>query len=327
MSNILQHNIERFGMVTVMDVVLYDINANGTQGAPKLFLDTLKMTNINTEGSNKEIRGGIGNDMLISYDFGRTANIEIQDALLSPASLAVLFGQNNGPAPVTEISHNVLVEAGGSVNPGNIVAGSVYIYPTDGVSAPTQAASTIPSTISVRSRVLWIEEVSSASVSGQEQTFNVLASNNPDLIIQLPPTTISVQSVEDSAEAAVGFVFDIATKKVTIDSDVLDAAANGTGVITFTIAGSQFKEVRLTNDNFPTAMKLVGTSFVIEESTGKKKRIQIEIPKFKINSNFAFTMDAEGDASVFDFNGVALVQNGELMKIQFLGDYDYDVNI
>ena len=73
-------------------------------------------------------------------------------------------------------------------------------------------------------------------------------------------------------------------------------------------------------------MKLVGTSFVIEEKTGKKKKIQIEIPKFKINSNFSFTMDAEGDASVFDFNGVALVQDGELMKIQFLGDYDYDVN-
>lgn len=325
MSNILQHNIERFGMVTVMDVVLYDINANGSQGAPKLFLDTLKMTNINTEGNNKEIRGGIGNDMLISYDYGRTASIEIQDALLSPQSLAILFGINNGPATVTEISHNVLVPASGTVTTGVIKAGSVFIYPTDG-SSPTLAGSTVPNPVSARSRVLWIEEVSATQVTGQTQAFTVLAENNVDLIVQLPATALSVQTVVDSAEAGVAFVFDVVTKRVSIDAAALEAAAAGAGVITFTIAGSQFKEVRLTNDNFPIAMKLVGTSFVIEESTGKKKKIQIEIPKFKINSNFSFTMDAEGEASIFDFNGVALVQNGELMKIQFLGDYDYDVN-
>jgi hypothetical protein len=68
-------------------------------------------------------------------------------------------------------------------------------------------------------------------------------------------------------------------------------------------------------------MKLVGESFVIEEKTGKKKKIKIEVPKLKINSNFSFTMDAEGDASVFDFSGVALAQDGELIKIQFLGEY------
>ena len=254
MSNILQHNIERFGMVTVMDVVLYDINNDGTQGAPKLFLDTLKMTNISTEGSNKEIRGGIGNDMLISYDFGRTANIEIQDALLSPASLAVLFGTTTNT--ITEISHNVIVKKTADLpTPGTIKDGSLYVYPLDGTAAIEEGGdeSDFPQSVTDPGvRILWIQTLTTA-VAGQS-------------------------------------------------------------------------EVTLTNDNFPIAMKLVGTSFVIEEKTGKKKRIQIEIPKFKINSNFAFTMDAEGDASVFDFNGVALVQNGELMKIQFLGDYDYDVN-
>ena len=253
MSNILQHNIERFGMVTVMDVVLYDISNNGSQGAPKLFLDTLKMTNISTEGSNKEIRGGIGNDMLISYDYGRTANIEIQDALLSPASLAVLFGTVT--KNVEEISHNVLVRKTADLpTPGAIKAGSLYVYPVDGGTPIEEEGSQadFPTSISEPVRILWIQTLETP-IAGQ-------------------------------------------------------------------------KEVTLTNDNFPIAMKLVGTSFVIEETTGKKKKIQIEIPKFKINSNFAFTMDAEGDASIFDFNGVALVQNGELMKIQFLGEYDYEVN-
>jgi hypothetical protein len=153
MSNILQHNIERFGMVTVMDVVLYDIKNDGTQGAPKLFLDTLKMTNISTEGENKEIRGGIGNDMLISYDFGRTANIEIQDALLSPSSLAILFGTTK--KAVTEISHNVLVRTTADLpTPGTIKPGSVYIYPVNGSAPITVAGSALPASINTPVRIL-----------------------------------------------------------------------------------------------------------------------------------------------------------------------------
>jgi hypothetical protein len=319
MSNILQHNIERFGMVTVMDVVLYDINANGTQGAPKLFLDTLKMTNINTEGSNKEIRGGIGNDMLISYDYGRTANIEIQDALLSPASLAILFGTQI--SAVTEISHNVLVPASGTVAAGTIKAKSVYVYPVDGSEPLANGADTIPS-ITKKSRVLWIETVAAGAT--KTTTFTSLASANTDKIVQLPQNTVAITSVTAPGPVNIPFVYDAALQRVYIDSAALDAAGAVVITVTFTVASG--KEVTLTNDNFPIAMKLVGTSFVIEEATGKKKKIQIEIPKFKINSNFSFTMDAEGDASVFDFNGVALVQDGELMKIQFLGEYDYDVN-
>jgi hypothetical protein len=321
MSNILQHNIERFGMVTVMDVVLYDINNNGTQGAPKLFLDTLKMTNINTEGSNKEIRGGIGNDMLISYDFGRTANVEIQDALLSPESLSVLWGAG-AQQYVTEISHNVLVENSSAITAGTIKPGSVYVYPVDGsdLAGFTQGQSAIPSFSNKKCRVLWIETKASTTLTDQTQNFTIPASGWVDLIISVPGAT-SITSVVDSNDVAVPFVFDTNNQTVYIDAAALEAATAGVGVITFAKASGEFKQVTLTNDNFPQAMKLVGESFVIEEKTGKKKKIKIEIPKFKINSNFSFSMDAEGDASVFDFSGVALAQDGELIKIQFLGSY------
>lgn len=130
MANILQHNVERFGMVTVMDVVLYDLDANDKFLKPVLFLDTLKMTNINTEGSAKEIRGGIGNDMLINYDFGRTANIEMQDALLSTESLAILWGTEVGSTTIVDYN-----EVRTTAPTATAVAGSVYIYPTDGKTA------------------------------------------------------------------------------------------------------------------------------------------------------------------------------------------------
>jgi hypothetical protein len=135
MLNILQHNIERFGMVTVMDVMLFDTDTN----APVLQLDTLKMTNISVEAEAKEIRGGIGNDMLISFDFGRTANIEMQDALVSPDSIAFLWGsQATTAAPVQydvvetyETASNgalTFVETVNSPNPVFVPASGTKIY-------------------------------------------------------------------------------------------------------------------------------------------------------------------------------------------------------
>jgi len=249
MANILQHNVERFGMVTVMDVVLFDI----ITGLPKIYLDTLKMTNINTEGSNKEIRGGIGNDMLISYDFGRTANIEIQDALISPDSLALLWGTNVNTDSVTkQVTENKV----GAVSTGLLT-------------------------------------LSSTPVSGTLKVMNAL-------------TGAVIEGTLDDLE------FTPTTPAHSAGISV---------VVTYATIVSGAKEIILTNDNFPQAMRLVGESFVIDESTGAKKRIQIDIPKFKISSNFSFSMDAEGDASVFDFSGVALANDGEIIKIKYLGNY------
>jgi hypothetical protein len=266
MSNILQHNIERFGMVTVMDVVLYEVG--GTK--PILFLDTLKMTNISVEGSNKEIRGGIGNDMLISYDFGRTANIEMQDALISPDSLAFLWGKvkDGEPLNVTNVDYQVVETHKAVDNSGTI---EITLDNSDALETTAQ----------LKAYALDVEGTDEGEVE------------------------ISASGVVTSKAGAGG----------------LTLQEGETYRVFFTARDDSAKEIVLTNDDFPSAVKLIGTTFVINEKDGKKKRVQIEIPKFKIDSNFSFTMDAEGDASVFDFNGVALAQSGELIKFRYLGDY------
>ena len=61
--------------------------------------------------------------------------------------------------------------------------------------------------------------------------------------------------------------------------------------------------------------------FFIEEATGKQILAEIEIPKLKLNSNFNLTMESEGDASIFDFSGMALVENTttrDLIKLKVL---------
>ena len=78
----------QFGVAEVMDVIFYNL----ATGKPELFLDTLKMTNLENTADEKIARGGQGNPILITWDFDREANFEIQDALLSPKTLELLTG-------------------------------------------------------------------------------------------------------------------------------------------------------------------------------------------------------------------------------------------
>lgn len=88
--NVLKHNAEKFGIVTVIDATMFSLTTN----EPILELDTLKIANISSESSMKEVRGGQSATQLIIYDFARTINLEVQDALASLGSFQYLLGAN-----------------------------------------------------------------------------------------------------------------------------------------------------------------------------------------------------------------------------------------
>ena len=83
---------DRYGIKEVADVTFYKIDSNGAKGAPVLFLDTLKVSTIEQTASSADARGGKGNPKLISWDFGKEINVTLTDALFSPASMAIMFG-------------------------------------------------------------------------------------------------------------------------------------------------------------------------------------------------------------------------------------------
>lgn len=92
MANILS----RYGIKEVADVTFYKINNDESQGAPVLYLDTLKVSTIEQTAENAEARGGKGNAALISWDFGKEITVTLEDALYSPKSLALIYGDDNG---------------------------------------------------------------------------------------------------------------------------------------------------------------------------------------------------------------------------------------
>ena len=84
--------LDRYGIKEVADVTFYEINTDGTAGAPVLYLDTLKVSTIEQTAESADARGGKGNAALISWDYGKEITVTLEDALYSAKSLALMFG-------------------------------------------------------------------------------------------------------------------------------------------------------------------------------------------------------------------------------------------
>ena len=93
--------LDRYGIKEVADVTFYNINEDGSLGNPVLFLDTLKVSTIEQTASSSDARGGKGNAKLISWDFDKEISVTLEDALFSPKSLSIMYGQSGDV--VTEV--------------------------------------------------------------------------------------------------------------------------------------------------------------------------------------------------------------------------------
>lgn len=87
---------EQYGLKEVANVTFYALKAdpkrNIVAGQPVLFLDTLKVSNIETTAEDTAAQGGWGNPKLITWEYGKEVNLTLEDALFSPASLQVMMG-------------------------------------------------------------------------------------------------------------------------------------------------------------------------------------------------------------------------------------------
>lgn len=94
----------RYGLKEVANVIFFDVST----GKPVIFFDTLKVSTIENSSESTEARGGQGNAKLMSWDFGRTATLTMQDALLSDSSLAILAGDTVKTSGITAVGREVL---------------------------------------------------------------------------------------------------------------------------------------------------------------------------------------------------------------------------
>ena len=86
---------EQYGIKEVADVTIYKLTKNedgGYDEIPFLFLDTLKVSTLEQTAESSDARGGKGNAKLLSWDYGKEINVTLEDALYSPASMALMWG-------------------------------------------------------------------------------------------------------------------------------------------------------------------------------------------------------------------------------------------
>jgi hypothetical protein len=351
-SNLIGHNLEKFGMITVLDATFYDV----ATGVPLIHFDTLKMSNISSEGQQKEIRGGQGAELLLTYDFGRTANIEVTDALASMYSLEYLWGGTidrtatfdylkrkegvvitNTLSAVISASATIGTVAGSGAGPftatitvgtgegnnyavGNILSATAGSPGTLGTGVVTVVSKTA-NTINVSST----GAMTAGSITNIKRKVYQIAINSqmPDLKGKGSTSTTFKGNVGtrllDFQITDITNGAQLAQAVVAINSELSLTSAITYYTVTADTAVDHTHELVLTNLDFPPIVKMVGDSFLLDQDTGRKIAMQIEIPRFKLDTNFSFTLEGEGDASVFDFSGVALSDNGNILIMRTLG--------
>lgn len=115
----------RYGLKEVANVIFFDVST----GKPVIFFDTLKVSTIENSSESAEARGGQGNNKLMSWDFGRSATLTLQDALLSDISLSLLSGNAVESSDVEIVGREVLtVSASGVTLAETPVANTVTVY-------------------------------------------------------------------------------------------------------------------------------------------------------------------------------------------------------
>ena len=91
---------EYYGIKEVANVyfeALYD-EATGLSDTPYkagdivLYLDTLKVSTVETTAENVSAQGGWGNPKLITWDYGKDINVTLEDAVVSFEELRTMLG-------------------------------------------------------------------------------------------------------------------------------------------------------------------------------------------------------------------------------------------
>ena len=281
--------LDRYGIKEVADVTFYSINADGSRGAPALYLDTLKVSTIEQTAETSDARGGKGNPKLITWDYGKEINVTIEDALFSAKSMAIMFGNGTvASANNEDVVRTVMVRADAD---GKLPDHFVADVRLNGAAGATRekiymgSGSTIPA---------GMVEFSKSGI-----TLVGLTKEN-GAVIQ-----------PNSASDTFTFV-EWASTTVAADEKVF---------VTYSVKATK-KTITISGDSFPGTYYVVGDTYARSDVTGADQFFQFIIKKAKVTSENTITLEAEGDPSVFSMNLTVLrPEDGEMMQL-----VQYDLN-
>lgn len=277
--------LDRYGIKEVADVTFYSINADGSRGAPALYLDTLKVSTIEQTAETADARGGKGNPKLVTWDYGKEITVTIEDALFSSKSMAIMFG--NGQVNFNnadEVTRTVVVRANSEGKlPDHFVA-DIY-------NATTKGA--------VRSKIYM----------GSESII-------PPGMVKFADAKLTLDSLTKEDGTVIQPDPDTPSDKFTLDDWTKVTVEAGAKVFVTYKVSAATKTIVISGDSFPGTYYVVGDTYARSDVDGSDQFFQFIIEKAKVTSENTITLEAEGDPSVFSMNLTVLrPESGEMMKL------------
>ena len=277
--------LDRYGIKEVADVTFYKINADGTPGAPVLFLDTLKVSTIEQTAETVDARGGKGNPKLITWDYGKEINVTIEDALFSPKSMSIMLGDGNVAfASGQDVLHTAVLRADASGVLPSYFTADIYDEATKGAARKKVyiGSSTTPA---------GMVALASAGITLKTAVAEDGASIDSNL---------TNSELQGAAASAAWASWTDGGKKV---------------FITYAVKATT-KTITISGDSFPGTYYVQGDTYARSDVDGSDQFFQFIIPKAKMTAENTITLEAEGDPSTFNMNLTVLrPESGEMMKL------------
>ena len=272
---------DKYGIKEVANVyfeALDDDIATGVySGDIVLFLDTLKVSTIETTAENTAAQGGWGNPKLIQWDYGKEINVTLEDALMSLESLRFMLGgaikrASAEDSVIVRHTEEVVCKANGAMPlPKDHLTGKTF----DGNEAPSVQATyghpirLINLTKGTRTQIVVAQGGAAITLDGTKAIDFI----NPSMI----NLANNKQTTEEGDHIRIFW-----DEIITSDSGLETAV-----------------EVTISPNTYPGTYRVVGDTFMRSEKTGKDEPFQFIINKVKVASEVTFTLEAEGDPSTF----------------------------
>lgn len=263
---------DKYGIKQVANVYFEalddDLAAGVYAGDIVLFLDTLKVSTIETTAETTAAQGGWGNPKLVQWDYGKEINITLEDALMSFESLRFMLGgaikqpQADAPVIVHHTAEVVCGEGGKVPQPKEM---GVTLTPTASDGHPIKL---INLTTGTRTQLVYAAGSAAPTIDGN----HAVSFKNPKLIGESPVVSAKGDHI-----------------RIFWEEVLQNNNGNETAI-----------EVTISPDTFPGTYRVVGDTLIRSEKTGKDEPYQFVINKAKVQSNVTLTLQAEGDPTTFE---------------------------
>jgi len=260
---------DKYGIKEVANVYFEalddDLAAGVYKGDIVLYLDTLKVSTIETSGETTDARGGIGNPRLIQWDYGKEISITLEDALMSLESLRFMLGGAIKKNP--SASEPIIVR-----HTEEVVLGDNGQFP---------------------------------AVKDSRTGVTLTPAGSADHPIKLINLTTGARTQLTSGTIAEGVKVSFKNPALLGDEPVAGAKGDHVRIfweeiITNNNGQETAVEVTISPDTFPGTYKVIGDTVIRSQGTGKDEPFQFIINKAKVQSNVTLTLQAEGDPTTFE---------------------------